>query len=536
MTPFTAIIFSVLSMAPPPAEQGIRKPSVDSTVVTVRVLDANRIALNINSTGHLDLNSDFMNAGSHWFYQGRSLYPAGIVFDHGPWIIGKVNGQPFASVVYWQSSFAPGPIIDGRPATWIPPYDSSRYHPYRLFPGDARNGSPDLTAWPFDIGAPVDSAGRALTYGDGMVWSVFNGGDSSRFSGWWPVSHSVQLPVEVRQSVFEHAGDDTSLLANCAFLDWRFYNKGATAIESCYVGLWTDIDFDGAEENFPGVDTSVQLGYCWDGNPNPMEPFAVGYTLLYGPAVPDPESSALRFGRPATGFKNLPLSSFYGIIFSGGPVTWFTGGPYSLTEAWNVARGYDRVGNVILDSVTHQPTRFPYSGDPVTRSGWVYNQHDRKGEEGFLMFCGPFNFAPGDSQWMLTALVPANAGDPMASLTMLRSRAWRLRGMTYDELASPLAVVPPPVPIYSPSPMLLPNFPNPFNASTVIQYAITRNSEVRLAVYDLLGREVALLVNEKRNLGMYQASFDGTGFASGVYITRLTAGGYSTSRAMVLLK
>ena len=90
------------------------------------------------------------------------------------------------------------------------------------------------------------------------------------------------------------------------------------------------------------------------------------------------------------------------------------------------------------------------------------------------------------------------------------------------------------------------NFPNPFNPVTVIRYEVPELSHVRLVVFDLLGREVATLVNDRRQAGAYPVRFDGSGLASGVYVVRLqarvlrsTAGeanSFEQSRKMMLLK
>jgi len=84
--------------------------------------------------------------------------------------------------------------------------------------------------------------------------------------------------------------------------------------------------------------------------------------------------------------------------------------------------------------------------------------------------------------------------------------------------------------------LLFQNFPNPFNPKTVVSSWLRVASEVRLVVYDVLGRQVAVLVNERRAAGSYQDSFDATGLASGVYIYRLTAGSFVESRTMVILR
>jgi hypothetical protein len=83
---------------------------------------------------------------------------------------------------------------------------------------------------------------------------------------------------------------------------------------------------------------------------------------------------------------------------------------------------------------------------------------------------------------------------------------------------------------------LLQNFPNPFNPTTVVSYQLPAVSEVRLCVYDLLGREVRVLVNERKPAGDHTVRFDGSGLASGVYLYRLTAGSFVETREMVLLR
>ncbi|MBP1657303.1 MAG: 5'-Nucleotidase domain protein [Bacteroidetes bacterium] len=80
------------------------------------------------------------------------------------------------------------------------------------------------------------------------------------------------------------------------------------------------------------------------------------------------------------------------------------------------------------------------------------------------------------------------------------------------------------------------NYPNPLNPTTLIGFQLPVASGVRLALYDLLGREVAVLVNEQKPAGSYEVQFDAAGLPSGVYLYRLTAGSFVQTRKMIVVK
>ncbi len=84
--------------------------------------------------------------------------------------------------------------------------------------------------------------------------------------------------------------------------------------------------------------------------------------------------------------------------------------------------------------------------------------------------------------------------------------------------------------------LLYQNYPNPFNPSTRIQYSVSGSQIVLLKVYDVLGREVATLVNERQSPGMYEVQFDGSKLPSGIYFYRLQAGSFVETKKLVLLK
>jgi Secretion system C-terminal sorting domain len=83
---------------------------------------------------------------------------------------------------------------------------------------------------------------------------------------------------------------------------------------------------------------------------------------------------------------------------------------------------------------------------------------------------------------------------------------------------------------------LFQNYPNPFNPSTIINYEIPKYSFVTLKVFDILGREIAILVNEAKPAGKYSITFDATNLSSGIYFYRITAGNFSSVKKMLLIK
>jgi len=80
------------------------------------------------------------------------------------------------------------------------------------------------------------------------------------------------------------------------------------------------------------------------------------------------------------------------------------------------------------------------------------------------------------------------------------------------------------------------NYPNPFNPSTTITYNLAGDVNVNLKIYDLMGQEVAQLVNEKQTSGIHQVQFDAGNLASGMYFYRLTAGDFISVKKMTLIK
>jgi uncharacterized Ntn-hydrolase superfamily protein len=132
---------------------------------------------------------------------------------------------------------------------------------------------------------------------------------------------------------------------------------------------------------------------------------------------------------------------------------------------------------------------------------------------------------PVDSLWLDLDVVNTPPGiDPIDSLQILYDR-WRVT----NDVSEYAVGVPVTFELHQ-------NYPNPLNPSTTISYQIPSQSRVTLKVYDLLGREVATLVNEDMKPGSYEATWDASAVASGVYFYRLKAGEFVETKRLVLMR
>jgi hypothetical protein len=80
------------------------------------------------------------------------------------------------------------------------------------------------------------------------------------------------------------------------------------------------------------------------------------------------------------------------------------------------------------------------------------------------------------------------------------------------------------------------NYPNPFNPTTTVKYQIPELSFVILKVYDVLGNEIAILVNEEKPVGVYEVEWNASGLPSGVYFYQLQTEGFVETKKMVFMK
>jgi hypothetical protein len=84
--------------------------------------------------------------------------------------------------------------------------------------------------------------------------------------------------------------------------------------------------------------------------------------------------------------------------------------------------------------------------------------------------------------------------------------------------------------------VLFQNYPNPFNPSTKIKYSVPQSEIVQIKVYDILGKEIATLVNEEKPMGNYKIDFDGNNLSTGVYFYSMQAGSFTDTKKLILIK
>ena len=80
------------------------------------------------------------------------------------------------------------------------------------------------------------------------------------------------------------------------------------------------------------------------------------------------------------------------------------------------------------------------------------------------------------------------------------------------------------------------NYPNPFNPSTSIKYSLPNSTHVKLCIYNSLGQEIAVLISQDMNAGVYTSIWNASKFASGVYFYRIIAGNFVQTKKLLLLK
>ena len=330
-----------------------------------------------------------------------------------------------------------------------------------------RNGTPGYQAPPaFSatmtvadlIGKKYDEPGFAggdpNSPADQVIWTVYNDLEPAAVQGF---SGSEPLGLEVQMTLWGYKRTDA--MGNLYFKRFRFINKGGVTtagttkgsfwIDSMYVAQWSDPDVGSFGDDLAGCDTTLSLGFAYNGNAVDAEfrkfnlaPPAVGYDFLQGPLVRGAATDVGIFDmKKRTGFKNLPMTSF--AYFSAG--SGISDPPFSYEGAlrwWRMLQGFVPDASTAAWRLYPFPpgmtaNKFPLSGDAAKRTGFIdglglaYSL--APGDRRIVLNSGPFTLAPGDTQEVVVGTVAGLGSDRLSSVAVMKFND-RFVQLTYDAL------------------------------------------------------------------------------------------------------
>jgi len=336
------------------------------------------------------------------------------------------------------------PFIErnGIPGYQAPPPFSSTFTPENLISG--KYDEPGVAG--ADPNSPADQ----------VIFLIFNDLDASqsvRFVGCQPTG------FEIQKTIWGYKRSDA--LGNIYFNRYRMINKGGVDVgggvrgsfwlDSMYVCQWSDIDLGNSGDDLVGSDSLLNMNYVYNGNPVDntfakfgLPPPASGYAFLAGPAVPSPADSAVYNFQRVKGKRNLGMSS--SVYFSAGspytdpPANYNTGAFqwYAMLQGYAPAGQFgSSYSNYAVPPGVDPKTRFMFSGDPVTQSGFVdgkgTNYSFAPGDRRILLNTGPFRSAPGDTTETYIGFVVGLGADRLSSVSVMKFN-YRFVANTFNAL------------------------------------------------------------------------------------------------------
>ncbi len=167
------------------------------------------------------------------------------------------------------------------------------------------------------------------------------------------------------------------------------------------------------------------------------------------------------------------------------------------------------------------------SGTPIYESGYGFD---------FSTMMAQFNLKSGTSGYDAGEVIPNFADSYEGSAPDMGAFEAGQNALEYGVKAYITVGIKEEKEEYPSSFMLSQNYPNPFNPTTTINYSLQETANVRLSVYDILGKEVVVLVNQEKRQGNYSLKFDASNLSSGLYFYKLRAGNFFNIKKMLLLK
>ena len=525
--------------------------TLDSLYLFYKYFEPNRIKTVFSSYGIF--NFDRANGSQPGFRWPIDSFRTAI-YSSGLSIAGFVNSQLRMMAGSYAGECYPGHCINGN-YFW-----DSTFRIYKVSRTDNPNTSYDWAHWGSMVpyGAPFVDVNQNGIYEPLIDTPGVRKAEQTLFicmTDANPSSHNYSesfgggtspLGAEIHLTAW---GYDKINLKDIQFIKWEIINKSPNSWNSTYFSVFCDPDVGDGSDDYMGCDSIRNLSYGYNADNNDFvygyAPPAVGFRILKTPftnTIPSGISSLIKIGKSSSGGVSCESE------------------PYSDPPgAYNYMKGLkkDSTPWVIPNTNPPQITKFCYSGDPETGTGWTaYNGYvgncggslygttynvEVASDKRYLMSMGGNNFTvnPGDTQTIIMAQLIARGTNNLNSVTRLKQlsdTAFQLyQGGFVIGVKSLSSLVPDKFLLYQ-------NYPNPFNPTTKIRFEIPlgkggqRGLYSSLKVYDILGKEITTLINEKLNPGVYEVEFDGSNFASGVYFYQLRYGDFVQMRKMILLK
>lgn len=380
--------------------------------------------------------------GQGFFWPGGANATKGAIFEDGLLWGGKIGREIRVGGSTYRHGLQAGKILEDGTAD-NPDLDKYRVYKIRkdwqtLPPGPTRDQyEKDYNEWPIEDGAPyvdVDGDGQPTPgvdvpkfVGDEVLWYVSNDLDAARTT---QLYGTLPFGMEVQATVFGF--NRTGALGDMVFEKFKMINKGQNTIKDMIVGYWSDTDLGDANDDFTGCDTTLSLGYTYNGTNNDAiygtPPPAVGYDFFQGPIVEGSATDSAKFlGGWRYGYRNLPMTAF--AFYINGSSVYADpdlGIPDGSVQFYNYMQGLVWDGQPFIDPNTGLPVKFVLAGDPVAGTGW----YEGKGWPGgpaaddrrHFMASGPFDMAPGDTQEVVVGLVIAVGSNNIESVAALKQK------------------------------------------------------------------------------------------------------------------
>jgi hypothetical protein len=549
--------------------------------------DANNIDTWIQNTGIFDLDIRTNNTPGMMWPKGSGRFAG---FTAGLTIAAYIEGQLKTAAASYAGEYAQGyvQLIGGVPT----PMTNTDFKLYKVMSTDST--SADYLNWykMIPYGAPYVDRNNNGQWDPGIDRPGIKNATQTIFvcmTDGFPETHTSSegfgggtLPIfaEIHLTAWAYMKGDSLTaepLNDVQYFSYEIINKNTKAWNNTYMGIVTDIDLGDATDDYIGCDTVLNLAYCFNGDNmdgygsgNPpfygVNPPASGMNYMLSPVVPtgNQNDTVVYYNPPGSnnrivkrGFKELGMTSFIYFLGTGSGDIVCVQDPATPLNAYRYLSGIKKDGSSWFHPFTKQRVKKLYTGNPETGEGWTefgYNGNvimakiqNCLGGDTVTTFMSPpgdrrhsmntgrddFTVNPGDTQRIIIAQMVARGTNNKNSVTKLKDLCRAAKLVYESNFTVSVRNISSEVPSsYS----LSQNYPNPFNPVTKIKFAVPKSGDVKIIVYDIMGREVQILVNEKLQPGVYETTFDGSTISSGVYFYKLSDSEFSETKRMLLIK